>query len=133
MWLAEERGRWVREEPAAEVGQVTLAGDPAGVYLEGERRSVPVFAPGGYCWRPRVGQQVLVLKTGGGEEQPCIAGCRMETDGLADGEVSLSGTQCRIHLTNGGEIRLEGTVKVNGEPLEAMIQRVAGAMLGGGG
>ena len=52
---------------------------------------------------------------------------------LADGEVSLSGTQCRIHLTNGGEIRLEGTVKVNGEPLEAMIQRVAGAMLGGGG
>ena len=60
-----------------------------------------------------------------------IAGLRL--DGLTDGEVSLSGTQCRIHLTNGGEIRLEGTVKVNGEPLEAMIQRVAGAMLGGGG
>ena len=131
MWLAAQRGRWIKEEPAAEVGRVTLAGAPAGVRLEGERREVPVFAPGGYAWRPRLGQEVLVLKTGGEGEQPCIAGCWTDPEGLEDGEAALSGTGCRVLLSNDGEIRLTGTVTVNGETLEAMIGRIAASMLGG--
>ena len=34
-------------------------------------------------------------------------------------------------LSNDGEIRLTGTVTVNGETLEAMIGRIAASMLGG--
>ena len=64
MWTA-ERNRNVRSgEPAAELGCVTLGGDPAGVSLGGERRWIGVYGPGGYSWRPTSGDKVLVLKTG---------------------------------------------------------------------
>ena len=50
MWLSQKRPeRW---ESPAQVGVVTLEGDPAAVYQSGERRDLPVFAPGGYCWCP---------------------------------------------------------------------------------
>ena len=66
-------------EAAADLGLVTLGGDPAGVYLGGERRWVAVCAPGGYQWRPRTGDQVLVVKAGDQREIPCLAGvCQPE-------------------------------------------------------
>lgn len=63
-------------EAAADLGLVTLGGDPAGVYLGGERRWVAVCAPGGYQWRPRTGDKVLVVKAGDQREIPCLAGVR---------------------------------------------------------
>ena len=65
MWISEQGRRRAEPDGTALVGRVTLPGDPAGVYLAGERRELPVFGPGGYVWRPEEGEQVLVLKTGG--------------------------------------------------------------------
>ena len=71
MWISEREWRRAEQARAAALaGEVTLAGDPAGVYLDGERRALPVFGPGGYVWRPAVGQRVLVLKAGERGEAP---------------------------------------------------------------
>ena len=46
MWMA-NRNQPTLGEPAAELGQVTLDRE-TGVALAGERRGLPVCAPGGY-------------------------------------------------------------------------------------
>ena len=52
MWTSEKSRNLPVREAAAEVGTVTLGGDPAGVSLGGERRWLNVYGPGGYSWRP---------------------------------------------------------------------------------
>ena len=74
MWIAEQGRRRPQTNGTSLVGRVTLPGDPAAVYLDGERRELPVYGPGGYIWRPAKDQQVLVLKTGAAGEAPCVAG-----------------------------------------------------------
>ena len=115
MWLSQKRPeRW---ESPAQVGVVTLEGDPAAVYQSSERRDLPVFAPGGYCWRPALGAEVLVLKTGAPGEGACVAGTRI-TANVAPGEVRIqSEGGASITLGADGTIRLEGDVLVNGVPL----------------
>ena len=114
MWMARPRGKDLLEEPAAQAGQVTLAGSPAGVVLEGERRNLPLFGPGGYRWAPSRGDQVLVIKTGL-EEVPALVGVRQEGD-LEPGEVCLSVAQgAEIRLKPDGTIALTGRVTVNGQ------------------
>ena len=129
MWLSEERSRKAAAEAAAEWGAGTI-GDTAAVYLAGERRQVPVCCPGGYTWRPAVGEQVLVLKAGQEGEQPCILGKaqREKEDGLQPGQVCISGSECSILW--GNELQLAGEIQVNGEPLEGLIRRVVNEMLG---
>lgn len=118
MWIA-ERGRGRGDpEGSALVGRVTLAGDPAGVYLDGERRGLPVYGPGGYLWRPARGQEVLVLKTGRAGEQPCVAGARGQPGwNLNPGEVYLYSSGASIHLRSDGVISMQGLVLVNGLPV----------------
>lgn len=120
MWLSQRQKRPGGSDGAAQVGRVTLPGDPAGVYLAGERRGLPVFSPGGYCWQPAAGDQVLVIKTGAEGEMPCVAGARAaDTDGLKPGEVCIRAGDgmASIRLELGGVIRLSGAVYVNGVPL----------------
>lgn len=118
MWLSQRKREMQHETGGvAQVGRVTLPGDPAGVYLAGERREVPVFGPGGYCWRPGLGEEVLVLKTGAAGESPCVAGVRCRGE-LAPGEVRIAAEGGgSITLGADGTIRLDGTVLVNGAPL----------------
>lgn len=118
MWLSERKGAGAPGREAARVGTVTLPGDPAGVFLEGERRDLPVFAPGGYQWRPGRGQEVLVIKAGPDGELPCVAGVRCEKDwNLAPGEVYLHSGGASIWLRSDGVISMSGTVLVNGFPV----------------
>ena len=63
MWLSQRRQTEL-EETAAELGQVTVPGAPAGVALAGERRDVALCLPGGYHWTPKRGDTVLVVKGG---------------------------------------------------------------------
>ena len=122
MWIAEQGRRRPQADGTALVGQVTLPGDPAAVYLDGERRELPVFGPGGYIWRPARDQQVLVLKTGAAGEAPCVAGALCgEKREVSPGEVVIySGTstirvsQGNIVIT-GGNVNLQGRVLVNGK------------------
>ena len=117
MWISEQGRRRAEPDGTALVGRVTLPGDPAGVYLAGERRELPVFGPGGYVWRPAEGEQVLVLKTGQAGEAPCVAGQACGQDwNLAAGEVLIYSGSASIRIGGGG-IRLTGDVLVNGKPV----------------
>lgn len=128
MWLSEERARKPAAEPTAEWGAVTVAA-PSAVYLGGERRRVPVCCPGGYAWRPAVGDEVLVLKAGAEGEQPYILGrTGTEEEALEPGQVRVGSARCG--LLCGESLELNGTVKVNGVELEKLIRRVVAQMLG---
>ena len=128
MWTWERNRRLPVEEAVAELGLVTLGGDPAAVVLGGERRWLPICGPGGWVWRPRMGGQVLVLQAGAEQESPCILGKLQNGDGLKPGEARLSGGKSAVFL---GEDALEltGEIRVNGVPLEAYIRQVAAGEL----
>lgn len=140
MWTSERNRNLQVREPAAEMGTITMGGDPAGVSLGGERRWLSVYGPGGYSWRPTSGDKVLVLKTGAEGETPCILGTAQDAEDLKPGEVRLSGMECSLHLgqgqvemTSGGNsmslgqsgLSLEGGLTINGQPLESMVREIA--------
>lgn len=122
MWTA-QRGRGSQRDypPIAQVGGVTLAELPLGVYVDGERRNLPLYTAGGYQWMPRVGDSVLVLKTTDGG---CVVGRALTETALEEGEVKLSGEGCEIHLTAQGQVAVSGELTVNGESLETLILRL---------
>ena len=101
MWTSERNRNLPAREAAAELGTVTLGGDPAGVSLGGERRWLTVYGPGGYSWRP----------TTQGEEE------------LRPGEVRLAGCGSAIHLGEDG-VSLTGQVYINGQTLEELIAAI---------
>lgn len=125
MWTSDRGRKRPAQEPSADIGQVTLADEQLGVYLEGERRWVRLYAPGGYSWRPAPGEQVLVLKAGGEGEIPCIVGTRQQ-ETLKPGEVAITSGDGRagIRLRQKGELELDGSVYVQGKPLEDMIVEI---------
>ena len=135
MWTSNRKTEGRTVEAAADLGLVTLGGDPAGVYLGGERRWVAVCSPGGYQRRPQTGDKVLVVKAGDQREFPCLAGVRQpeiqEKDPLEAGAVRITGGSGRMDLDtrgvvlNGKEIALNGKVTVQEERLEDLIRRIA--------
>ena len=134
MWTSNRKMEGHSEECAADQGMVTLGGDPAAVYLGGERRWVSLYAPGGYQWRPKAGDKVLVVKAGDHREIPCLVGKRpdelSEEDELPPGSVRIhSGTGVVLldeeGLTlQGDEVALEGDITVNGQSLQSYIQNI---------
>ena len=103
MWLSRRTEAGRRREAAVQVGSVTLPGDPAGAVLDGERRDMPVYGPGGCVWRPAQGQEVL-------------AGVRCRADwNLAPGELLLYSGGASVYLSNSGVIAMSGDVRVNGK------------------
>lgn len=130
MWTS-ERGRLLPvQEPAAELGLVTLGGDPAGVNVGGERRWLPVYSPGGYSWRPAAGDKVLVLKAGAERESPCVLGTPQQETDLKPGEVRLSGGGSGALWVSGSNLELRGQILINGTSLDAYIQSIVASMLG---
>lgn len=128
MWTSERSRRLPVEEAAAELGTVTLGGDPAGVSLGGERRWLTVYGPGGYSWRPAAGEKVLVLKAGAEGESPCILGTAQDGGELKSGEVQLTGGDCAVRL---GQKRLElkGELYINGRTLRELVKEIVTEML----
>lgn len=110
MWTWERERRKAAREPEAQVGRVSIGAETA-VELGCERRGLALCAPGGILWRPREGQQVLVLKG----EDTWVLGCVEQGVDLLPGEV-----------------RLPGEVTVDGEPLTALIRRIAAETAAGG-
>lgn len=118
MWLSNRHQRRRTEEGIGQLGTVTIAGNPAGVYLAGERRGVTLIGPGGYHWAPRTRDAVLTVPTGE-EQTPCILGIAQNGErGVLPGEVWISVTpESGIHLRADGTIDLVGDILVNGAPL----------------
>ena len=137
MWLSRQKGQPGGGASAAEVGTVTIPGDPAAVYLNGERRQVPLYVPGGYHWRPAAGQELLVIKTGEEGELPCTVGCRAGKPpvSLESGEVAISAGKSSLVLRNEGKtevnggLAVAGTLTVNGETLESIVTRIVASMM----
>lgn len=145
MWTSERSRNLPVREAAAELGTVTLGGDPAGVSLGGERRWLAVYSPGGYSWRPTAGDKVMVLKAGAEGESPCILGTVQSGGELKAGEVRLNGGVCEVmlgqeglKLTNGNgglELRdsrteLTGDIYINGKTLKSLIREIVMSLLG---
>ena len=124
MWTSNRKQDGRTQEAPGDVGVVTLGGDPAGVYLSGERRWVSVYAPGGYQWRPAVGEKVLVLKAGDRQESPCLVGARQSEQQLEPGAVRLSGGEGQVDLCQDG-VRLSGQVWIGSQKLEDLIAAIA--------
>lgn len=98
-------------------GPVTLPGEAAGAWLEGERRALTVYAPGGYHWVPALGDEVLVLKAGERGESPCAVGTLAGGQGLRPGEVLITAGVASIKLGLDGQVAVTGNLTVNGVPV----------------
>ena len=123
MWISQQGRSAGRQEHDARMGVVTAQGERVGVYADGCQQQLPVAAPGGYRWKPKNGQQVLVLKTGANAEAACIvAGQDVGENGLKPGEVEVFGPGCCVKLDEYGQVQLNGAVLVNGVSLEAVIE-----------
>lgn len=118
MWTTERKTSAPWEE-GAELGVVTIGGNPAAVETRGEVRNLPVFGPGGYVWMPRRGQRVLVLKGGPGGEEQCVAAAEQEEFPLLPGEIALRTRKAALVLRPGGEIELSGLIYMNGTLVSA--------------
>ena len=123
MWTSDRRKTRQAGESWVDWGEVTLEGDPAGAYLDGERRQLAVYGPGGYCWKPVLGDRVLVLKATQGEA---------ETLGAGEVSISSSGAESGLLLRTDGRLELNGQVMVNGQSLNGLIRQIVLAILGGG-
>lgn len=110
MWLSGQQKRPAREG-GGQTGVVTMAGEDLAVRLDSEVRAPEVYGPAGYRWTPRAGDRVLVIKGEG--EPPCVVGVRQ--GGAAD----------RVTIA-AGRVELQGSVFINGVPLEQYIALLAG-------
>lgn len=134
MWLSKREGHGKKEPAEAQTGPVTLAGGELGAWLEGERRGVAVFSPGGYHWAPRVGEEILVLKAGENGEQPCAVGVA-ESGSLSPGEVLIQSGAATVRLSPDGGLQLstrKGAVSMtpDGETAVTGIFTVNGTVVG---
>lgn len=118
MWLSNRTQAEKTEQEVAQMGAVTIASNPAGVFLDGERRNVTLISPAGYHWLPKQKDAVLVLSCGQ-EKHPCMLGRQQEKiPMLKPGEVFLSvAPESGIYLRQDGGIELTGNIFVNGVPL----------------
>lgn len=123
MWIAKQSKRATGRGRHAQMGVVTAQGEQVGVYADGYQQLLPVAAPGGYRWRPKNGQRVLVMKSGADGEAACILAQQEETDAqLRPGEAELYADGCSVKLKADGKLELNGTVLVNGVSVEALIE-----------
>ena len=132
MWLSKQQKQFV-PEGSVQTGRVTIPGETVAVELDGERRGLTVYGPGGYRWRPAEGEKVLVFKTGDGL---CVAGVPADTS-LEEGEVGLfapGGAAITLRKSGrvdvDGEVAVRGALSVNEEDLETLVRRMIAEQIG---
>ena len=106
---------------------VTLGGAETAANLGGERRWLGVCTPGGLRWKPRQGEQVLVLKSG---QEAWVLGAMNAEEELEPGQVCLKGEGCSVLLADA--VKIQGEVVLNGYPLEDYIREIVADVLSGG-
>ncbi len=115
MWLSRQTVP-TRRSAAADRGVVTIGGSMPAVYSGVERRSVPVYGPGGYFWQPARGDGVLILKTGAEGEAPCVLGRAMDPETVpAAGEILITNGSASVRLGRDGKLYLTGELMLNGQ------------------
>lgn len=115
MWLSERAGRGTDIEDDIRLGEVTIAGDGLSVLTQGEERTVSVASAGGYIWRPKSGEQVVVLKCDDSQSTVCGALLGDVPEDLLPGEVLIkSAGGAAIKLANDGSVSITGKLCLNG-------------------
>lgn len=120
MWLSKKlAAHELQDVASAQDGTVTIDGEETAVFSSGEARGVQTVGPGGYEWKPRRGEDVLIVRGGTfGEESYAVGVPGGKSGELAPGEVrirsAMEGTE--IVLRNNGVIELNGLVVINGAP-----------------
>ena len=110
MWLSRQMHR---AEPARESLQGATVQTALAQIATDEHQTLQLAAPGGFAWRPKVGDRLLVFK---GFAFANSAACPVE---LAPGECCLYAQNAYVRLTEDGRIELHGQVVLNGTPLTA--------------
>lgn len=138
MWLSGQQ-KQPADSGESQIGIVTIGGGEPAVMLDCERRSLPMYGPGGYTWTPRVGQRVLVIQGQG--EVPCVVGTRQGQ--ASPDRVTVSGRQTTVRGSRvdvsaadkvqleAPEINLEGQVLIRGQGLEGLITDIVLQLLAG--
>ena len=116
MWISKKMSEAShRGEPYAGLGQITIGGEETGVMTESEQRNIPVISPGGFVWRPKTGQDVLIIQTDDGGK--FITGALYQGDGeaLQDGEAAIYSEGASIIMRNNGLISISGNLNLEGK------------------
>lgn len=123
MWITRRLSEHERQDTAsAQDGTVTLEGAETAVFSSGEKRAVKTVGPEGFCWKPRKGSEVLVVRGGVfGEEVYAVGAIAQEeeNDDLAPGEVRIRAAaegSGEIVLRSSGKVEINGRLFVNGRP-----------------
>lgn len=104
MWLSENR-KSKNEKYIS--GTISLEGEKYGVVGFTEYRGTVLFAPGGYFWKPMLGDRVLAIKS----DETDIVGKMCESVDIEPGEVCIrSAGGAEIRLGNDGNIYLRGNI-----------------------
>jgi hypothetical protein len=116
MWLSNSGRAHPAGSNGSGLGKVTIGGNPAGVFWCGERRNLPVISPGGFWWKPKAGQEVLLLKTDTQSEGLCVAGAKQgdAPAELLQGEVLMGDEKAWIKTTEQG-VNLNGKTQQTGD------------------
>ena len=78
-----------------------------GAVAAGEVRSLPIAAPGGYRYRPREEEQLLLLDT---QDGTVALGTMADSTELAPGEIRISGPAgSYLHFCADGTVVINGT------------------------
>lgn len=125
MWLSKKLTQHEMQNAAsARSGTVTVEGAEAAVYTGGEERDVKVASPRGFFWKPRNGENVLVIKGGVFGEEAYIVGAVQKDEGtLNAGEVRIASANggAEIVIKNDGTVNISGNLFINGAPYVAPI------------
>lgn len=114
MWLSEKKDEKSRGAGEAAVGIVTIGGAKPSVLTEGEVRNADLACSGAVTL-PKAGDEVLIIRTAGGDS--IVAGKLAGTppEGTENGEVYITnGSGGTIRLKSNGDIELAGTVIISG-------------------
>ena len=119
MWIGRKIADSTRareDSTAADLGITTIGGSAAAVETRGEDRGLPVYGPGGYCWQPKAGDKVLVIKGGVTGAEQCVAAAEQgETpEGMEPGDVCIRSGDASLYLHSDGRIDLNGALYING-------------------
>lgn len=115
MWLSKKVAASAEAESFAEIGRVSIGGNPAGVVTAGEKRRLSVAAPGGFVWSPGAERDVLMVTTADGEGVVVAELLPGETE-LESGELKLSVSEgTEIYLKSEGGIGVKGDVELVGD------------------
>ena len=122
MWLAKQAALSDRErQGAVTTGEVTISGESPAAKDAEELRALELAAPEGVYWKPRMGQQMLLLHADDGTELAAgVLGQTAPAD-LAPGELLLTSAGGAV-IPAGSLVeieRMEG-VKLFVKPLEAI-------------